>query len=216
MANLIVPVLILICMAYLYFKSTFTKSFAMVIIALCASAVAFAYFELLANLLISKERFVAWAYAICFLLLFSLSFIILQVICNSITRKAVDLGRFVEPIGKVICGLFLGIIVSGMIIIFLIMSPLQFKTYLRFDTGNPDVENPQKVLLDADSFTAGWFSLLSKGSFSGKKSFALLHADYLDQLFMNRLGTDDPTSLRPIPMLLLPPKKPLRGYHDRK
>lgn len=207
MANLIVPLLILICMAYLYFKSTFVKSFAMVIIALCASTIAFAYFELLANFLISKGKFIPWAHSICFLLLFILSFIILQSICDSATRKAVGLGRFVEPIGKIVCGLFLGLIISGMLIIFLIMTPLNIKTYQRFDLANPDVENPQKALLNADGFTAGWFSLLSKGSFSGKKSFAVLHADYLDQLFLNRIGIDDKISVLAAPDAIKVPAK---------
>jgi len=87
------------------------------------------------------------------------------------------------------------------------MAPLKIKTYQRFDPANPDAENPQKVLLNADGFITGWFSFLSKGSFSGKKSFGLLHADYLDQLFLNRIGFDDMISVLADPAAIRVPAK---------
>ena len=50
-------------------------------------------------------------------------------------------------------------------------------------------------MFNADSFTTGCFNLVSSGSFSGKKSFAVLHAAFLDQLFLNRHGIADDVSV---------------------
>jgi hypothetical protein len=62
------------------------------------------------------------------------------------------------------------------------MAPLPIKyPYERFSPAR------QKVLLNADGLATGLFSLLSKGSFGGKRSFAALHPDFLDQIFLNRL-----------------------------
>ena len=58
--------------------------------------------------------------------------------------------------------------------------------YPRFDQKSPQSENPKKVLFNTDGFTTGWFSMLSSGSFSGKRSFATLHPAFLDQVFLNR------------------------------
>ncbi len=211
MANLIVLVVILLCIAYLYFQSTLVKSFAILIFSLCSIVVSFAYFELLANLLIdkiTKEEYLPWAHPGCFILLFMIAFGLLRGIYGQLALKPVDLGRLVEAIGRVICGFFLGITLSGVIIIFLIMAPLTIKKpYQRFDPEFPDIETPQKALLNADGFASGWFSLLSKGSFSGTKSFAVLHANYLDQLFLNNQNIDEDIAILAAPDAITVPKK---------
>ena len=211
MANLIVLVVILLCIAHLYFQSTLVKSFAILIFALCSIVVSFAYFELLANLLIgkiTKEEYLPWAHPGCFILLFMIAFGLLRGIYGQLALKPVDLGRLVEAIGRVICGFFLGITLSGVIIIFLIMAPLTIKKpYQRFDPDSPDIETPQKALLNADGFASGWFSLLSKGSLSGTKSFAVLHANYLDQLFLNNQNIDEDITPLADPDAITVPKK---------
>jgi hypothetical protein len=76
------------------------------------------------------------------------------------------------------------------------MSPLPDKyPYPRFDQQNPDPEKPNKVLLNADGFVTEWFSIISSGSFSGKKNFASLHPDFLDQVFLNRHNAADDVSI---------------------
>ena len=76
MASLVVVLIILGCAAYQYFKGTVVKAFATIIIAICASIVAFSYFEALANIIISRSgsgrllSIVPWAQSICFWLLF--------------------------------------------------------------------------------------------------------------------------------------------------
>jgi len=74
------------------------------------------------------------------------------------------------------------------------MAPLPNKyPYQRFDGKR------NKVLLNADGFATGLFGIVSKGSFSGKRSFAAIHPDFLDQQHLNRVisGTSVLTSKTP-------------------
>ncbi len=200
LASLSVVLIILGCAAYQYFKGTFIKAFATIIIAVCASVAAFGFFEVLANVFISKgadSRFlslVPWAQPLSFALLFIIVFGGLQTGMMFLTRQPIDLGFLPERIGRVVCGIILGLLLSGFLLTFLGMAPLPNKyPYQRFDGKR------SKVLLNADGFAAGLFSTISKGSLSGKRSFATIHPDFLDQVHLNRLisGTSTLTSITP-------------------
>ncbi len=191
MGSLLVVLIILGCVAYQFLKGTLVKSFAAVIISICASVVAFGYFELLAAILIKREILVPWAHSVSFLLLFILAFAGLLTIAVQLARRPIDLGLLPERIGRVICGIFLGLIVSGLLLTAVAMAPISAKyPYQRFDENRPDPENPRKVLLNADGFATGWFSIISSGSFSGKTSFATLHPAFLDEIFLSRHEID--------------------------
>jgi len=187
MANLGVLVIIAGCVAYLYLKGTFVKSFAMLISTICAIAVAFGYFELLANVLINRNILVDWAQPLSFIVLFAVALLVLLVVSGALTRQSVDLGFLPERIGRVVCGILMGFMISGCLLIALSMAPLPNKwPYPRFASSNPDADNPTKILLNADGFATGWFNIMSSGSFSGKRSFAAVHPGFLDQSFLNR------------------------------
>ena len=197
MASLAVVIIILGCAALQYFKGTFVKAFAMIIIAICASVVAFGYFEVLANLIISRGNdgsmlsLVPWAQTLCFILLFVVTFGILQTVAVFLIRHPVDLGFLPERIGRVVCGIILGFMISGLLLTALQMGPLPLSyPYQRFDPARLNPDNPGGVLLNADGFATGLFGLISNGSLSGKNSFKTLHPSYLDQLFLNRFLGD--------------------------
>ena len=197
MASLGVVVIILGCVAYQYFKGTFIKAVATIIVAICASVVAFSYFEPLANVFISRSdnsRFLSiapWAQPLCFMLLFIVTFAILQTAAAQLSRQPVDLGFLPERIGRSVCGVVLGLLTSGLLLTALQMGPLSIAyPYQRFDLVKLEPDNPDGVLLNADGFATGLFSIISKGSLSGKRSFAAVHPDYLDQLFLNRMISD--------------------------
>jgi len=188
MASLAVVLIILGCAAYQYFKGTFVRAFATIIIAICASVAAFGFFELLANVFISRGdnssvlALVPWAQTLCFALIFIIVFGALQTGMMFLTRQPVDLGFIPERVGRVVCGIFLGLLLSGFLLTVLGMAPLSNKyPYQRFDGKR------SKVLLNADGFATGLFSIISKGSLSGKRSFATIHPDFLDQVHLNRL-----------------------------
>ena len=201
MGSLFVVLVILGCAAYQYLKGTLVKAFVTIIISICASAAAFGYFELLANIVISRAgdgslaSLIPWAHSLCFVLLFILVFAILQTITTQLIRPPVDLGLWPERIGRVVCGVFLGLVISGVILTALAMAPLPNNyPYQRYDQRNPDAEAPNKVLLNADGFATGWFSMMSNGSLRAirnPRSFATLRANFLDQLFLNRHNIAD-------------------------
>lgn len=188
MAGLLIVLIILGCAGYQYQKGTLVKSFATIVTSVCASIVAFGYFELLATVFINRDIVVPWAQSLSFVLLFVLAFAVIQTITAQLSpRRPIDLGFLPERIGRVACGAFSGLIISGTLLAALAMAPLPNKyPYQRFDTTRPDPENPNKVLFNADGFATGWFGMVSSGSFSGKRSFAALHPDFLDQVFLNR------------------------------
>ena len=210
MASIAVVLIILGCAAYQYFKGTFIRAFATIIIAVCASVAAFGFFEVLANVFISKgdnSRFlslVPWAQPLCFTLLFIVVFGALQTGMMFLTRRPVDLGFMPERIGRVVCGIFLGLLLSGFLLTALGMAPLSNKyPYQRFDGRR------SKVLLNADGLATGLFSIISKGSLSGKRSFATIHPDFLDQVHLNRQISGTSTLTSSTPAISLPkPSEP--------
>ena len=193
MASLAVVIIILGCAALQYFKGTFVKAFAMIIIAIISSVVAFGFFEACANLIISRGNngsmlsLVPWAQTLCFILLFIVTFGILQAGAVFVMRHEVDFGFLPELIGRIVCGIILGFIISGLLITALQMGPLPLSyPYERFDSTRLNPDDPSGVLLNADGFATGLFGIISNGSLGGKNSFKTIHPNYLDQLFFNR------------------------------
>jgi len=217
MGTLIVLLIIVGCAAYQYQKGTFAKSVVTIIVTICASAVAFGYFETLANLFINRgdngslQSLAPWAQMLSFVLLFVLAFAILRTIADQLMRPPIDLGFLPERIGRVICGIFLGLIVSGLLLTALAMAPLSSKyPYQRFNLRRPDPEYPKRVLFNADGFATGWFSILSRGglsTFGEKRSFAVLHPAFIDQLFLNRHAAADELSIVTSPDAIEVPNK---------
>ncbi len=193
MAIIIVLLLILGSAAFLYFKGTIVRSFASIISAVFACVAAFAYFESLASVLVSRGTMAPWAYTVSFLLLFILTFAICFALTLTLTRWPVDFGQLPERIVRVVCGIILGFILSGAVLTAFAMGPLSPKSpYQRFDPANPNIDKPRNSLLNTDGFVTGLFSFASRGSLSGKNSFSALHPNFLNQLFLNRIGGNIP------------------------
>ena len=198
MVSLLVVLIVLGCAAFQYLKGTFVRAFATFIITICACIVAFSYFELLAGLFIggtdSSFKFIPapWVQTLSFLLLFLFTFAALQTLAQYLTRQEVDLGLWPERVGRVVCGILSGLVLSSFLITASAMAPLPNKyPYQRFDSRRPDAERPNKTLFNTDALASGLFSSISSGSLSGKRSFAALHPAFLDQLFLNRHNVAD-------------------------
>ena len=201
MAALVVLSIVLGCGAYQYLKGSIFKAVTMIMVMILASVVAFGFFEMLADYFISKgsdSKIVPWAQSLCFVLLFVVVFAILQTAVMQLAKQKVGFGVLPERIGRAILGAFMGLLVSGLLLTALAMAPLPNKyPYQRFDARNPKASSPTKVL-HVDGFVSGWFSMLSKGSFSAirnPQSFGAIHADFLDQLYLNRHNDSDEISL---------------------
>ncbi len=191
MASIAVLLIMAGCAALQFFKGSLIKSFVTFMAALCSSIVAFAWFEQLANLLfIQRDTLPDWGQPICFVLLFIVAFAILQTIIMLLAKQSINLGVMSERIGRVVFGIALGLILSGVLLTAVAMSPLPNNyPYPRFQSARPNPQNPSKAILNPDGFVTGLFAISSSGSLSGTNSFAVLHADFLDQLFFSRYQT---------------------------
>ncbi len=191
MVNLAILAIMAGCAAYLFLKGTLAQGIAMIFNAIIAGFIAFGFYEMLSEFLIKYSPGIAvWANLICFLLLFILAFGILQTVAMQLNKGKVDFGKLPEQIGRPVAGIVLGYIVTGYLLVAVAMAPLPSQyPYPRFDERNPSPTSPSKPLLSPDGFVAGLFGLVSKGSFGPfgeAKSFAVLHAGYVDQLYLNR------------------------------
>ncbi len=210
MASLVMLAILSGCAALLYLKGTLTQGIAMVFNAIIAGFVAFAFFERLSVMLANyASGMAAWAPTICFLLLFVLTLAVLQTLALQIGKEKVDLGLWPERVGRVVCGLMLGYVVTGHLFVALANAPVQSQyPYPRFDERNPDPSRPNTALLGPDGFVTALFSAVSKGSFAPlgePKSFAVLHANFLDQIHLNRIkGSRDVSLMTSSPALSLP------------
>ena len=115
------------CAVYQYFKGNIVRGVATVFMTLIASFIAFGYFEYMAKFLVGFEALQslgAWVYAICFALLFLICFALFQTGIIAIMREPIDLGDLTEKIGRPIAGVFLGWILSGVILVICSLAPL--------------------------------------------------------------------------------------------
>lgn len=195
--TIVLLIIILGCGALLYFYGTFVRAIVMILIAIISSVVAFGFFEALAGIIINRGNngsmlsLVPWAYTLCFVSLFVVTFAALQAGATFVMRHKVDFGFLPERIGRVVFGIILGFIVAGHLLTALQMGPLPLSyPYQRFDQSRFDPDDPRGALLNADAFTTGMFGIFSNGGLSGKNSFKTIHPNYLNQLFFNRMLGD--------------------------
>ena len=194
MVSLVMLAIMVGCAVLLYLKGTLVQGVALVFNALAAGFVAFGFFETLARFLTKYSPGLAvWAPMIGFLALFILVFAVFQAVAMQLGKEKSDLGPLPERIGRIICGVVLGYLVTGHLLVALALVPhpvLNKYPYERFPERNPNPANANKPFLSPDGFVTGLFATLSKGSFAGMgspRSFAVLRADFLDQLYLNRL-----------------------------
>lgn len=179
--------IILLTISYFYLKCPVLKSFATAMAATLGLIIAFSYYEGLADMLISRGRVVQWAQGIVFFLLFVLSFALVRTGTDYVVGANISFGEVSTKITAVVAGLLTGMIISGVFVITVTMLPVRMSVpYARFGE-EINARDPDKLMLNADGFVAGFFGWVSKGSLSCGKSFDSLHPDYVDGLHLNRV-----------------------------
>lgn len=211
MVSLVMLAIMAGCAVGLHLKGTLAQGIVMIFNALVAGFVAFGFSETASKYLINYSPGLApWAPMICFLLLLILVFAILQAVQMQINKEKIDLGTMPERIGRPAAGVILGYVVTGYVLVAAAMAPLPSQyPYARFEARNPNASSPKKALLSPDGFVTGLFGTVSKGSLGPMgepKSFAMLHAGYVDQLHLNRLGAKDVPLMTGAPVLDSPRK----------
>jgi hypothetical protein len=175
------------------------KSSLLFINAIISSTIAFAFFETAGKLIIGYGYGGQWVLGICFIIIF----IFVIIILNALTNKLAPTGLyFKESTGKIVrsvIAVFAGLIIAGVILITAALLPLGPSwPYERFDPQNKKLRpaEPDKgLILRADGFTAAFASWFSRGSLCSSKSFAVFHPDFLNEIFLNRIGKDADNNL---------------------
>jgi len=214
MTVLIVPIIVLGLAFYQYFRGTLAKSLTMVFMLLFAAVVAFGFFEPVSNIFISRtsdysrSKLYDLMQPVSFVLLFIAVFSALQTAASFLIKKHVLFGSMSEKIGRVILGAIAGLILSGIVVTALDMAPFGGNTpYKRFDSRNPNPENPAKAFLNTDSFVTGVFNALGGGSLKSNNSFAVIHPSLIDEFFLNRMAKDEDVSILTSRVAIKVPKK---------
>ena len=180
-------IIVLLCVAYFCLKSSTIASFAAVISAVLAAIAAFNYYEVAADILISRGRGGQWVQPGAFALIFLATFALTKSLADFLLRPGIDFGAITTRLTGAVSGIIVGLIISGILLIALAMTPLAPKwPYTRFQDANINLKNPDKALLNIDGAVAALFGWMSKGSLSSQKSFAVYHADFINQLHLNR------------------------------
>ena len=216
-----VMVIILLCTAHFYLKSTALTSFTTLFSALLSMILAFNYYEPLANVLISRGRGLQWAHAGSFVLLFVFAFALIRTATDYLVGASIDFGVLVTRITAVVSGIIFGMIISGVLLIAVGMTPLASKwPYGRFAGEEQVIKassiRPDKCLLNPDGFVAALFGWISRGSLSSQKSFAVYHADFINQIHLNRLETDNDVFIVAAAEAVTIPAKGVRIMEDNR
>jgi hypothetical protein len=198
-AELVVIAAIIICMGYLYLKGSILKSFLFFMCALIASFVAISFFETAGRMVMGYDYVGQWPFAIILVLIFALIFIILLAIVEKVEPMDLYFGDIPDRIGRCVLAIPGALVIAGVLLIAVNLSPLPEKwPYQRFAVDNKNARpgEPDKTLIfNADGFTAGFCSMVSKGSLAGKKSLAVFHPQLLNELSLNRIKSDESNAI---------------------
>lgn len=201
MAVIVVLLLMIGSALFQYLKGSIAKATVMLVAVTSCGFAALGFYEPLAGLVGRYTGALAdWADLLCFVVIFVMVLAILQTAITQFLKDPIDLGKPYEQFARPIIGALIGYILSGILLIAAELSPLPVGLpYPRFEALNPDPTRPRSVLLGPDSLVSGWFGLLSRGSMkamSNPRSFAVIRAGFLDQLYLNRIGIKDKVTRR--------------------
>jgi len=193
MALVIVILVLLLTLAFFYLKCSMMQSIITLWSAVIATILTFSFYELIANMFISRGLGLDWASFGGFLIAFIVMFAILRSAAEFLFTSNIDLGNAVKVSTALVCGVLTGFIISGNLLVAMGYLPLHGAVfYSRYAPEASVVLNaPKKPPLSTDEFVTGLYSQISAGCMSSQKSFGVLHADYLTQIHLNKLKTKD-------------------------
>ena len=175
-----------------YIKGGIITAFIFLVAVLIGVIAAFGYYELLAGYVKDFGFIGAKAYPLAFFIAFIAAFIIIKEVADNLLRPEISFGPAIDKAGGVAIGAVVGYLFAGAILVVIGLTP--YKTnwlYGRFEDNISNQPQANRMLLNPDGFVTGLFGALSNGSLKGDQSFAVVHADYIDQIFLNRHRVSD-------------------------
>jgi hypothetical protein len=188
LALILILVTVLLTMAVFYLKCEALTSITTFLSAVFGIVAAMGFHEILGSFILSKGYGGAHAYWASALILFVVVFAVLRTAAFQILNPKIEFSPIIKQVISIVCGGLCGLLISGMLLIILAMSPLSGGlSYSRYDlAGTVIPDKPNRLLVNADGWVSGLFSWISRGSLSGKSSYALYHPDPLNQIHLNR------------------------------
>jgi hypothetical protein len=167
-------------------------AFSTLMASIFGSIIAFTYYEMLADLFISRGYGI-WAPAGCFVLAFVLGFAAVRALADLLVGANIDFGNAAKIILNLILGTITGLILAGHLLIALGMLPISGNhIYNRFPTDSPiSLTTPNRPFLNPDGMVASLFGLFSRGSLSSGNSFSVLCSDFVNRNHLNRYGSSN-------------------------
>lgn len=193
MTMTIILIVILLTMALFHLKCSLMSSICTLWFITFSTIMAFSFYELAANLFLSRGFGIGFAHAGSFALILVLGFALLRAAGDFLIGSNIDLGSTLKTVITMTCGFLSGVIVAGNILVVMGMLPVQHAlVYSRFDPEKAiSINSPKKAALNVDGFVAGLYNTISRGSFRSDKSFAVLHPNFISQNHLNRLKVND-------------------------
>jgi uncharacterized membrane protein required for colicin V production len=192
LGSLLVIIIIAGFALYQYVKGGIVSGFIFLIAAITAAIAAFSYYELAASYITAYSFIGAKSFSIAFIVLFLVVFTVVREISVKLIKPDISFGSPIDKFVGTGIGAAAGYIVAGVILITIGLMP--YKTNWIYSRFSDKVDNPplsSGVFLNPDAFVTKLFGLFSSGSLKGQNSFAVVHADYIDQIFLNRLLVSD-------------------------
>ena len=215
MVIVVIILIILLTLAYFYLKCSLIGSLSVLFCAVFSLILTFSYYEWLAEMFITRGYGGQWPLAGCFAVIFIACFSVFRGVANLVVGDNIDFGQTPKKVAAVVCGLFTGLLFSGVALVVIGLMPVQHSLlYSRFAPDKPIVlSSPSKPLLNPDGFVTGLYGWVSRGTLASKQSFAVVQADYLTKNHLNRYQIgNDIGFIASREALTLPPrnKKPVR------
>jgi len=184
MALILIATLLILGIAFYQVVQGVFSALIMTILSILSAAIAFGFYEPLAQLLYDKQPAVANGAALA--ALFVVSLLVLRLVFDRLIGGNVVLGVWADRIGGGVLGLISGMICVGVLATAVQMFPFgaTVLTYRPFDST---LRRDQGLApFYPDEFAIGLSDMLSGGSLAGKRTLSSVHPDLLLEAFAAR------------------------------
>lgn len=200
--GLVIIALIALMAFQQFVKSTVIQSVLNVLFAICGIIIAFSFYEPISQRIIAFGRAGAFAAPGIFIILFLVGYSVLRAGADYFFPEPINFSHMPDRVICALSGAVFGYLIAGILLIVAAMLPIPAKyPYPRFDPESPNLDSPKKAWFNPEGAVAGIYKFITNGSLYAGKTFAAVHPDFVDQLYINRLPNSLKDSKKKIPAL---------------